>query len=157
MRSSFEVFLGLGTGKDAHHAVGLDPDGKRLHDGPLPNTERKLRACSTSWPSTVRCWPWSTSRPRSGRCRSRSPAPPATRSPTCPAWRCAASRTSTPAEPKPMPETRSSSPTPLAPLPHTLRQVDVGDEALAELDVPVQPDGAGSASKTRNVHKRNQR
>jgi len=38
------VFLGLDVGKDAHHAVGLDPDGKRLHDGPLPNSEPKLRA-----------------------------------------------------------------------------------------------------------------
>src|SRR3954466_5880242 len=44
MSSSFSVFLGLDVGKDAHHAVGLDPDGKRLHDGPLPNTEPKLRA-----------------------------------------------------------------------------------------------------------------
>jgi len=44
MSSSFSVFLGLDVGKDAHHAVGLDPDGKRLHDAPLPNTEPKLRA-----------------------------------------------------------------------------------------------------------------
>jgi transposase len=27
-----------------HHAVGRDPTGKRLHDGPLPNNEAKLRA-----------------------------------------------------------------------------------------------------------------
>src|SRR3954470_16480794 len=44
MTSDFGVFLGLDVGKDAHHAVGLDPDGKRLHDAPLPNTEPKLRA-----------------------------------------------------------------------------------------------------------------
>jgi hypothetical protein len=44
MSSDFGVFLGLDVGKEAHHAVGLDPDGKRLHDGPLPNTEPKLRA-----------------------------------------------------------------------------------------------------------------
>jgi hypothetical protein len=40
----FQVFLGLDVGKDAHHAVGLDPTGKRLHDAPLPNSEPKLRA-----------------------------------------------------------------------------------------------------------------
>ncbi|MFI5589202.1 transposase [Amycolatopsis sp. NPDC051758] len=44
MSSSFGVFLGLDVGKDAHHAVGLDPDRTRLHDGPLPNTEPKLKA-----------------------------------------------------------------------------------------------------------------
>ncbi|WP_246245251.1 IS110 family transposase, partial [Amycolatopsis pithecellobii] len=44
MSSGFGVFLGLDVGKGEHHAVGLDPDGKRLHDGPLPNSEPKLRA-----------------------------------------------------------------------------------------------------------------
>jgi transposase len=44
MTSGLGVFLGLDVGKDAHHAVGLAPDGKRLHDGPLPNSEPKLRA-----------------------------------------------------------------------------------------------------------------
>jgi hypothetical protein len=38
-----QVFLGLDVGKDGHHAVGLAPDGKRLHDAPLVNTEGKLR------------------------------------------------------------------------------------------------------------------
>ncbi|WP_157358752.1 transposase, partial [Amycolatopsis sp. ATCC 39116] len=44
MTSSYGVFLGLDVGKGNHHAVGLDPTGKRLHDGPLPNTEAKLQA-----------------------------------------------------------------------------------------------------------------
>ena len=44
MSSSFGVFLGLDVGKGEHHAVGLAPDGKRLHDGPLPDSEPRLRA-----------------------------------------------------------------------------------------------------------------
>jgi transposase len=40
----YGVFLGLDVGKSDHHAVGLAPDGKRLHDAPLPNTEPRLRA-----------------------------------------------------------------------------------------------------------------
>lgn len=44
MNSGFGVFLGLDVGKSEHHAVGLDSAGKRLHDGPLPNNEPKLRA-----------------------------------------------------------------------------------------------------------------
>jgi Transposase len=44
MTSGFGVFLGLDVGKGEHHAVGVDPAGKRLHDGPLPNSEPKLRA-----------------------------------------------------------------------------------------------------------------
>lgn len=38
--------LGLGVGNGEHHAVGMDPAGKRLHDGPLPNSEPKLWAGS---------------------------------------------------------------------------------------------------------------
>lgn len=44
MSSGFGVFLGLDVGKGTHHAVGLDPAGKRLRDGPLPDSEPKLRA-----------------------------------------------------------------------------------------------------------------
>jgi transposase len=42
--AEYGVFLGLDVGKSDHHAVGLAPDGKRLHDAPLPNTEVRLRA-----------------------------------------------------------------------------------------------------------------
>jgi hypothetical protein len=42
--SSYTAYLGLDVGKGEHHAVGLDPTGKRLHDAPLPNTEPKLHA-----------------------------------------------------------------------------------------------------------------
>jgi hypothetical protein len=44
MNNEYSVFLGLDVGKTDHHAVGLDPVGKRLHDAPLPNSEPKLRA-----------------------------------------------------------------------------------------------------------------
>lgn len=44
MNNEYSVFLGLDVGKTDHHAVGLDPAGKRLHDAPLPNSEPKLRA-----------------------------------------------------------------------------------------------------------------
>ena len=47
MHEGFGVFLGLDVGKDGHHAVGLSPDGKRLHDAELPNTEARLRALFT--------------------------------------------------------------------------------------------------------------
>ncbi len=44
MRGEYGVFLGLDVGKGEHHPVGLAPDGKRLHDAPLPNTEAPRRA-----------------------------------------------------------------------------------------------------------------
>ena len=38
------VYLGLDVGKGEHHAVGLSPAGKKVHDRALPNSEPKLRA-----------------------------------------------------------------------------------------------------------------
>ena len=38
------VFLGLDVGKGEHHAHGLTPVGKTVHDKRMPNTEPKLRA-----------------------------------------------------------------------------------------------------------------
>jgi transposase len=42
--TEYGVYLGLDVGKSDHHAVGLAPDGRRLHDAALPNTEVRLRA-----------------------------------------------------------------------------------------------------------------
>jgi transposase len=42
MDEMFGVFVGLDVGKGEHHAVGLDRAGKRLFDGPLPNSEPRL-------------------------------------------------------------------------------------------------------------------
>ena len=41
--SGYAVFLGLDVGKGEHHATALDPDGRRVHDRPLPQDEHALR------------------------------------------------------------------------------------------------------------------
>lgn len=43
-RPEYEVYLGLDVGEDEHHATGLDPAGKRVHDKALPQDEAALRA-----------------------------------------------------------------------------------------------------------------
>ena len=43
MHGGFQVFLGLDVGKEGHHAVALDRDGKRLHDAAMVDTEARLR------------------------------------------------------------------------------------------------------------------
>lgn len=42
--SGIGVFLGLDVGRGDHHAHGLTPAGKTVHDKRLPNSEPKLRA-----------------------------------------------------------------------------------------------------------------
>ena len=39
----YAVFLGLDVGKGEHHATALDPEGRRVHDKPLPQDEHALR------------------------------------------------------------------------------------------------------------------
>src|SRR5690625_2823234 len=41
-RADYAVFLGLDVGKDEHHATGLDHAGKVVHDKPLPQSEVKI-------------------------------------------------------------------------------------------------------------------
>ena len=43
-RPEYAVYLGLDVGKDEHHATGLDPNGERVHDKALPQDEAALRA-----------------------------------------------------------------------------------------------------------------
>lgn len=43
-RPEYAVFVGLDVGKEEHHACGLDGDGKRVHDRALPQSEAKIRA-----------------------------------------------------------------------------------------------------------------
>ena len=43
MHGGFQVFLGFDVGKEGHHAVALDRDGKRRHDAALVDTEARLR------------------------------------------------------------------------------------------------------------------
>ncbi|MEV6871421.1 IS110 family transposase [Amycolatopsis sp. NPDC051128] len=152
MSSSFGVFLGLDVGKDAHHAVGLDPDGTRLHDGPLPNSEPKLRALFdklarhgtllvvVDQPATIGALPVAVARaaghqvaylPGLAMRRIADLYPGRAKTDARDAFVIAdAART----------------------LPHTLRPVDVGDEALAELDVLAgfDDDLAGEATRLSN-------
>lgn len=39
----YAVFLGLDVGKEEHHACGLDPDGARVHDKALSQSEARIR------------------------------------------------------------------------------------------------------------------
>ncbi|WP_426567163.1 IS110 family transposase [Angustibacter sp. McL0619] len=42
--AGFEVFCGIDVARETHHAVALDPGGRRLIDRPLPNAEPELIA-----------------------------------------------------------------------------------------------------------------
>jgi len=150
--SSFGVFLGLDVGKEAHHAVGLAPDGKRLHDGPLPNTEPKLKALFdklaehgtllvvVDQPATIGALPVAVARaaghqvaylPGLAMRRIADLYPGRAKTDARDAFIIADAARS---------------------LPHTLRPVDVGDEALAELEVLVgfDDDLAGEATRLSN-------
>ncbi|AUI61534.1 IS110 family transposase [Amycolatopsis sp. BJA-103] len=149
MTSDYAVFLGLDVGKGEHHAVGLDPAGKRLHDAPLPNTEPKLRAMFdklavhgqilvvVDQPATIGALPVAVARacghdvaylPGLAMRRIADLYPGNAKTDARDAYVIAdAART----------------------LPHTLRQLNVDDEALAELDVLVGFDDDLAAEATR--------
>ena len=152
MTSGFAVFLGLDVGKGEHHAVGLDPTGKRLHDGPLPNSEPKLRALLdklaqhgkllvvVDQPATIGALPVAVARaaghqvaylPGLAMRRIADLYPGRAKTDARDAFIIADAARS---------------------LPHTLRPVDVGDDALAELDVLVgfDDDLAGEATRIGN-------
>jgi hypothetical protein len=105
VHDEYGVFLGLDVGKSDHHAVALDPAGKRLHDAALPNTEAGLRKlldklarhgailAVVDQPASIGALPVA------------SPGPAGTRSATCPAWSCGGSLTCTPARRRPTPAT----------------------------------------------------
>lgn len=149
MTSEYSVFLGLDVGKGEHHAVGLDPEGKRLHDAPLPNSEPKLRAMFAKLakhgpilvvvdqPATIGALPIAVARacghevaylPGLAMRRIADLYPGRAKTDARDAFIIAdAART----------------------LPHTLRQLDVGDDALAELDVLIGYDDDLAAEATR--------
>jgi hypothetical protein len=131
VNGGYGVFLGSDVGKGDHHAVGLAPDGRRLHDAPLPNTEAICGSYSTNSAVTGWCWWSSTSLPRSAPCRSRWHGRAGIRWPTCPAWPCGASPICTPATRRPTPVTPMSSPTLPAPCP-----THCGRSTLATRHVP---------------------
>jgi transposase len=152
MDNGYDVFLGLDVGKGNHHAVGLDPTGKRLHDKPLPNTEPKLREVFdklaahgrvlvvVDQPNTIGALPVAVARaqgldvaylPGLAMRRIADLYPGTAKTDARDAFVIAdAART----------------------LPHALRRVDVGDDALAELDVLIgfDDDLAGEATRLSN-------
>ncbi|MGK5682411.1 IS110 family transposase [Actinoplanes sp. URMC 104] len=152
MHGDYQVFIGLDVGKDGHHAVALDRDGQRLHDAALVNTEAKLRQVFhrlarhgrilvvVDQPASIGALPVAVARscghdvaylPGLAMRRIADLHPGAAKTDARDAYVIAdAART----------------------LPHTLRRVDVGDEALAELEVLVgfDDDLAGEATRLAN-------
>jgi transposase len=152
VHGGYEVFLGLDVGKGDHHAVGLTPDGTRLHDAPLANTEAKLRQlfdklarhCRVlvvvDQPASIGALPVAVARacghqvaylPGLAMRRIADLHPGNAKTDARDAYVIAdAART----------------------LPHTLRRVDTGDETLAELQVLVgyDDDLAGEATRLAN-------
>jgi transposase len=152
VHGDYGVFLGLDVGKSDHHAVGLAPDGRRLHDAPLANSEAKLRALFdklsrhgrilvvVDQPASIGALPVAVARacghqvaylPGLAMRRIADLHPGNAKTDARDAYVIAdAART----------------------LPHTLRRVDTGDETLAELEVLVgyDDDLAGEATRISN-------
>ena len=149
MSAKYGVFLGLDVGKSDHYAVGLAPDGKRLHDAPLPNTEVRLRALFdklarhgrilvvVDQPASIGTLAVAVARacghqvaylPGLAMRRLADLHPGTAKTDARDAYVIAdAART----------------------LPHTLRRVDAGDEAFAELEVLIGYDDDLAAESTR--------
>lgn len=152
VHGEYGVFLGLDVGKGEHHAVGLAPDGKRLHDAALPNTEARLRALFdrlarhgkllvvVDQPASIGALPVAVARasghqvaylPGLAMRRIADLHPGTAKTDARDAYVIAdAART----------------------LPHTLRRVNAGDDALAELEMLVgyDDDLAGEATRISN-------
>lgn len=138
--------------KDNHHAVGLDPDGTRLHDGPLPNSETKLRALFdkltghgtllvvVDQPATIGALPVAVARAAEHQV-AYLPGPAVRRIADL-----YPGRAKTDARDAFMIADAARS------LPHTLRPVDVRDDGLAKLEVLVRFDDdlAGEATRLSN-------
>lgn len=152
MDPTYAVFCGIDVGKGEHHAVGLDPSGTRLFDKALPNDETKLRTVFdrlaehgpvlviVDQPNTIGALPVTVARacghavaylPGLTMRRVADLYPGQAKTDARDAFIIAdTART----------------------MPHTLRRVDVGDEALAELEVLVgfDDDLAGEATRISN-------
>jgi transposase len=152
VHDEYGVFLGLDVGKEGHHAVGLNRDGKRLHDAALPNTEAGLRKlfdklgrhgrilAVVDQPASIGALPVAVARacghqvaylPGLVMRRLADLHPGTAKTDARDAYVIAdAART----------------------LPHTLRRVDTGDDTLAELEVLVgyDDDLAGEVTRLSN-------
>jgi transposase len=153
MGLEYAVFLGLDVGKGEHHACALDPSGKKLHDRPLPNDEQRLRTLFhqlsqrgrvlvvVDQPASIGALPVAVARaegcqvaylPGLTMRRLADVHPGNAKTDARDAFVIAdAART----------------------LPHTLRRVDSGQEALAELEVLVGFDDDLAAEATRLVNR----
>jgi transposase len=149
MTTEWMVFCGLDVAKEAHHACALDPDGRRLFDAALPQDETRLRDLLTrlgehgpvlvvvDQPNTIGALPIAVARAMGFRVaylpglamrRIADLHPGSAKTDARDAYVIAdAARV----------------------MPHTLRRVDVGEEALAELKVLVGFDDDLAAESTR--------
>lgn len=150
--AEFSVWCGLDVGKQDHHACALDPSGKRLFDAPLPQDQNRLEELFSKLqahgrvlvivdqPNTIGALPIAVARsvgievaylPGLAMRRIADLHPGTAKTDARDAYVIAdAART----------------------LPHTLRRVDAGEEALAELKVLVgfDDDLAGEATRLSN-------
>jgi transposase len=148
----YAVFCGMDVGKGAHHAVALDAAGKRLHDKELPQDEAALRTLFdklgahgpvlvvVDQPNNIGALPIAVARdagchvaylPGLAMRRIADLHPGQAKTDARDAYVIAEAARS---------------------MPHTLRRVDVGEAALAELDVLVgfDDDLAGEATRLVN-------
>ncbi len=150
--TDYAAYCGLDVGKQTHHACALDPQGRRLFDAELPQDESRLRRLFTDLsahgpvlmvvdqPNTIGALPIAVARsmginvaylPGLAMRRIADLHPGSAKTDARDAYVIAdAART----------------------LPHTLRRVDVGEEALAELKVLIgfDDDLAGEATRLTN-------
>lgn len=150
--SEYAVYCGIDVGKSGHHAVGLTPTGQRLYDKALPNDEARLRAVFgqlaehgellvvVDQPNTIGALPVTVARaaghtvaylPGLTMRRAADLYPGDAKTDARDAFVIAdVART----------------------MPHTLRQVDLGDDTIAELEVLVgfDDDLAAEATRTSN-------
>jgi len=146
---AFSVWCGLDVGKQNHHACALDPSGKRVFDAPLPQDQKRLEdlfaklaahgrvLVIVDQPNTIGALPIAVARsmgievaylPGLAMRRIADLHPGSAKTDARDAYVIAdAART----------------------LPHTLRRVDAGEEALAELKVLVGFDDDLATETTR--------
>jgi transposase len=151
--TDYDVYCGLDVGKQAHHAVALNRNGKRLHDAPLAQDETKLRALLdklgrhgrvlvvVDQPATIGALPVTVARaagvqvsylPGLAMRRIADLHPGNAKTDARDAYIIAeAART----------------------MPHALRRVDVDDDALAELNVLVGYDDDLAEEATRLINR----
>jgi len=149
MSQDYAVFCGLDVGKEAQHATALTPDGERVFDAPMPQGEAELRELFTDLsehgsvlvivdqPNTIGALPVAVARetgcevaylPGLAMRRMANLHPGTAKTDARDAYVIAdAGRV----------------------MPHALRPVDVGEEALAELTVLVGFDDDLAAEATR--------